>query len=142
MTISRHLTRRAALLLLAGSVLTAPGCYRGNGGTGQQTVVLLVNNRGFYDVNVYAMRATMASGRRLGTVNGNSQVTLRVPVNELQPGGGLVVNLRTVGGRHTWVSPPVQVGSGIVARLDIIQTASGELSQSQMFSQVAPQPER
>lgn len=138
----RSLTRRAMLLLLAGSMSAMSGCYRGNGGTGQQTIILMVNNRGFYDVNVYALRATQVSGRRLGTVNGNSQATLRVPVTELQPGGGLVVSVRTVGGRYTWVSPSVQVGSGIVARLDVVQTASGDLTQSQMYSQVAPQPDR
>ena len=143
MIMSSRLTRRAMLsLLMAGSMAALSGCYRANSGSGQQTIILLVNNRGFYDVNVYAMRASLSSGRRLGTVSGNSQATLRVPVNELQPGGGLVVNVRTVGGRYQWVSPSVQVGSGIVARLDVIQTANGELTQSQMYSQVAPQPDR
>ncbi len=143
MTIPSRLTRRAILsLLVAGSAAVLSACYSSNGGGGQQTILLLVNNRGFYDVNVFAVRATLVSGRRLGTVSGNSQATLRVPVNELQPGGGLVVNVRTVGGRFQWISPSVQVGSGIVARLDVIQTSNGELTQSVMYSQVAPQPDR
>jgi hypothetical protein len=132
-------SRRILRLLLVVAVILLPACYSRNANTNEQSVILLVNNRGFYDVNVFALRATVVAGRRLGTVSGNSQTTLKVPISELQPGGGLVVSVRTVGGRWAWVSPAVQVGNGIVARLDVIQTGSGELTQSQLFSQVVQQ---
>jgi hypothetical protein len=136
----RALSHRTALLLLGSALAGATGCFgKGMAGTSQPTVILLANNRGFYDVNVYAVRSGQTAGRRLGTVTGNSTTTLKVPVSELQPGNMLVVQVRSVGGRYTWYSPAVQMGSGIVARLDVVQTANGSLGQSQMYSQVAPQ---
>jgi hypothetical protein len=140
MSTFRETTRRTTVLLLSGALLGGTGCFsKGAAGTSQPTVLLLANNRGFYDVNVYAVRSGQTAGRRLGTVTGNSSATLKVPMSELQPGNMLVVQVRSVGGRYTWYSPAVQMGSGIVARLDVVQTANGSLSQSQMYSQVVPQ---
>jgi hypothetical protein len=136
----RHPGRRTALLLLLGLLAGTAACYsKGVSGTGQESVILIANNRGFYDVNIYAVRSGRTVGRRLGTVTGNATSTIRVPVTELQPGNMLVVQVRSVGGRYTWFSPSVQMGVGTVARLDVIQTANGQLGQSQMYSQVAPQ---
>lgn len=140
MSHTRGTSRRAALLLLLGALAGPAGCVsKGLAGTSQETVILLANNRGFYDVNVYAVRSGQTAGRRLGTVTGNSSATLKVPVSELQAGNMLVVQVRSVGGRFSWYSPAVQMGSGIVARLDVVQTANGSLGQSQMYSQVVPQ---
>ena len=140
MSTIRETSRRTTWLLLSGALLGGAGCFsKGAAGTSQPTVLLLANNRGFYDVNVYAVRSGQTAGRRLGTVTGNSSATLKVPMSELQPGNMLVVQVRSVGGRYTWYSPAVQMGSGIVARLDVVQTANGSLSQSQMYSQVVPQ---
>jgi hypothetical protein len=100
---------------------------------------MIASNRGFYDVNIYTVRAGQTLGRRLATVTGNSTQTIKVPIAELQPGNMLSVQVRSVGGRYTWISPSVQVGSGTVARLDIMQSANGALGQSQMYAQVAPQ---
>lgn len=136
----RKMSRRTALLFLAGSLASSTGCVsKALSGTSQPTVLLLANNRGFYDVNVYAVRSGSTAGRRLGTVTGNATATLKVPVSELQAGNMLVVLVRSVGGRYTWYSPAVQMGSGTVARLDVVQTANGSLGQSQMYSQVVPQ---
>ncbi len=136
----REMSRRTALVLLAGSLTGSAGCVsKALSGTSQPTVLLLANNRGFYDVNVYAVRSGSTAGRRLGTVTGNATATLKVPVSELQAGNMLVVLVRSVGGRYTWYSPAVQMGSGTVARLDVVQTANGSLGQSQMYSQVVPQ---
>jgi hypothetical protein len=139
-SLPRRTSRRTALLLLLGTLAGTSACFsKGASGSGQQSVILIANNRGFYDVNVYAVRSAQTLGRRLGTVTGNSSSTLKVPTTELQPGGMLVVQVRSVGGRFTWYSPAVQLGTGVVARLDVIQTANGSLGQSQMYSQVAPQ---
>jgi len=140
MPIVRVVSRRMALLMLTSVLSGATGCFsKGVAGSSQPTVILLANNRGFYDVNVYSVRSGQTAGRRLGTVTGNSTTTLKVPMSELQPGNMLVVQVRSVGGRYTWYSPAVQMGSGIVARLDVVQTANGSLGQSQMYSQVVPQ---
>lgn len=136
----RRSARRTALFFLLGTLAGTAACFsKGAVGTGQESVILIANNRGFYDVNVYAVRSAQTAGRRLGTVTGNSSATIKVPITELQPGSMLVVQVRSVGGRYTWYSPAVQMGSGVVARLDVVQTANGALGQSQMYSQVAPQ---
>ena len=140
---SLRTSRRLGGLLLLTMLASSTACFSKNasGAGGQDTVILVANNRGFYDVNVYAVRTAQALGRRLGTVTGNSTATLKVPVSELQPGGMLVVQVRSVGGRFSWFSPAVQLGTGIIARLDVIQTANGALTQSQMYSQVVPPSE-
>lgn len=140
MSLSRWTSRRTALLLLLGALVGTTACFsKGASGSGQPSVILIASNRGFYDVNIYSVRSGQSQGRRLATVTGNSTQTIKVPVTELQPGSLLSVQVRSVGGRYTWISPTVQMGTGIIARLDIIQNASGALSQSQMYSQVAPQ---
>ena len=138
MTAALARIRRSTVPLLLALVTGGVGCLKGGAvGQGGESMVLLVQNRGFYDVNVFAVRSVGVAGRRLGTVTGNATATLRVPLSELQPGGGLVVSLRSVGGRFTWTSLPLQMSSGVVARLDIVQTANGELSQSQLYGQYA-----
>lgn len=140
MSTLRGITRCASLLLLAGMAISSTGCVSKTlAGTSQPTVILIANNRGFYDVNVYAVRSGQTAGRRLGTVTGNATATLKVPESELQAGGTLVVQVRSVGGRFTWYSPAVQMGPGVIARLDVVQTANGSLGQSQMYSQVVQQ---
>ncbi len=136
----RSTSRRATLLFLLGTLLGPVACAsKGASGTGQPSVIMIASNRGFYDVNIYTVRAGQTVGRRLATVTGNSTQTVKVPITELQPGNMLSVQVRSVGGRYSWISPSVQVGSGTVARLDIMQSANGALGQSQMYSQVAPQ---
>ncbi|MCO4097853.1 MAG: hypothetical protein HEQ38_00365 [Gemmatimonas sp.] len=136
----RSTSRRATLLFLLGTLLAPVACAsKGASGTGQPSVIMIASNRGFYDVNIYSVRAGQTVGRRLATVTGNSTQTVKVPITELQPGNMLSVQVRSVGGRYTWISPSVQVGSGTVARLDIMQSANGALGQSQMYAQVAPQ---
>ena len=140
MSPSRWTSRRTTLLLLLGALTGATGCFsKGASGAGQPSVIMIANNRGFYDVNIYSVRSGQTQGRRLATVTGNASQTVKIPVTELQPGSLLSVQVRSVGGRYTWISPTVQMGTGIIARLDVIQSANGSLSQSQMYSQVAPQ---
>lgn len=140
MSLMSSTSRRAALLVLMGSLLGTQACFsKGASGAGQPSVFMIASNRGFYDVNIYSVRSGNSVGRRLATVTGNSTQTVKIAVTELQAGNMLSVQVRSVGGRYSWISPGVQIGSGTVARLDIIQTANGALNQSQMYSQVAPQ---
>lgn len=131
---------RVAGWLLALVVLA--GCKKKDGEaptpSGPYTVYVSVSNQGYFDVNVYLMRANDAFGRRLGTVNGNSSTTFRFQDTELQAGGRLQVGARSIGSRSSWVSPVLSVGPGTVARLILISSPSGDLSRSQFFPESGP----
>ena len=136
----RGATRTTGALLLA---LVASACFKGKPsvGTGDERIVLLVSNRGYFDINIYAVRSTVVAGRRLGTVTGNTTATLMVPSTELQPGGQLALMVRAIGSRSSWMSPLVAVGPGVIARLDVYATNAGDLSQSQLFTQPVVVPD-
>ncbi|MCE2899670.1 MAG: hypothetical protein ACK6DP_06780 [Gemmatimonas sp.] len=136
-----QLARVVVSLLLAAGAMSGTGCYRGGVNPSGNTVILVVTNRGFFDVNVFSVRSSGGNSRRLGLVNGNSTRTIQVPENELQPGGTLVLAVRAVAGRFAWTSQPVQTGPGVIARLDVISTGSGDLSQSQLYTQYSRPPE-
>ncbi|MEN9507480.1 MAG: hypothetical protein RLZZ621_43 [Gemmatimonadota bacterium] len=136
----RRLGRALLTLLLA---IGASACFKGQPaiGTSDERVVLMVSNRGYFDINIYAVRSTVVSGRRIGTVTGNTTTTLFIPATELQPGGQLALLVRAIGSRSSWMSPLVAVGPGVVARLDVYATNAGDLSQSQLFTQPAVRPD-
>ncbi len=127
---------RVAGLLLA--LVAFAGCKKKDGEqspapSGPFTVYVSVTNQGFFDVNVYLMRANDAFGRRLGTVNGNSSQLFKFQDTELQAGGRLQVGARSIGSRSSWISPTLSVGPGVVARLMLVSNPSGDLSRSQFF---------
>ncbi len=131
-----RITRRALLAMgLALGALGIGGCIRqgASGGSGELSTLILVDNRGYWDVNVYAIRSSGGAGRRLGTVQGGSKTTLRVPSTDQQPGGGVMLSLRAIGSPYSWTSPLLVVGFGSVARLDIMSTSGGDLSQTQFY---------
>lgn len=140
MKATRHRSRRrllgTILGLAAGTLLAATGCRRGQSGAVPyvERVLLSVSNRGYFDVNIYIMQTAGMAGRRLGTVTGNSQANFWVAGSDLQPGNQLGLLLRAIGGRTTWMSPSVNVGEGIIARLDVFSTNSGDLYQSQLYT--------
>ena len=126
--------RRFTTSVLLGLAGTA--CFNGqNVPTPVERITLIVSNRSYFDVNVFALRSSVVGGRRLGTVTGNSTTTVFVPSTELQPGGQLALLVRAIGSRASWISPLVSVGPGVVARLDVYATNAGDLSQSQLFTQ-------
>lgn len=147
----RTTTRFASprLLLLAGVALF--GCARAtsvvpggassgtssstSAGAGTLSVILNVNNRSFFDVNVYVLRSPGGAGRRMGTASGGSTTTMRIPETELQPGGRLQLSVRAISGRSTWISPAVSVSTRVIVRLDVNATNSGDLTQSQLYVQ-------
>lgn len=146
--LSNRISRVASYGALLATVAFA-GCARnkavtstGNGsssisgaGTGTMSVILNVNNRSFFDVNIYVLRSPGGAGRRMGTVSGGSAATLRIPETELQPGGRLQLSVRAISGRATWISPSVSVSTRVIARLDVNATNSGDLTQSQLYVQ-------
>ncbi|WP_309672115.1 hypothetical protein [Gemmatimonas sp.] len=105
----------------------------GGRGSPQGTVSLVVENRGYYDVNVYVVRSEGARGARLGTVNGGATVTFKVRETDLQAGGLLQLQARAIAGRSSWLSPTLVVSNGGVVKLDLIAIGTTDLSQSQIY---------
>ena len=106
-------------------------------GPPQERITLRVDNRGYFDVTVYAVRSAGSSGTRLGNISGGSSGTLFVRLADLQPGGRLVVRLRALGTRRTWTSPAVSVADGLRARLSVLSSNSGDMSQSTLIADYA-----
>lgn len=120
------------MVLLFAVVVAACG-GRGKPALPPERITLRVDNRGYFDVTVYALRA-VGSATRLGNISGGSSGTLFVRLSDLQPGGRLVVQLRALGTRRTWTSPPVTVADGLRARLSVLSSNSGDMSQSSLIA--------
>ena len=131
-----HLLRRSAWLASVIGVALLPACglnkFSGRGAP-QGTVGVVVENRGFHDVNVYVVRSEGMRGARLGTVNGGATVTFKVRETELQAGGLLQLQARAIGGRSMWSSPTLFASSGMVVKLDLVAIGTTDLSQSQFY---------
>lgn len=136
----RHTARILLCLIFSG---LASGCFKSRGAVDLEglSAIVLVTNRGFYDVNIYAIRSVGVSGHRLATVAGGTTVTVRVPESDQQPGNGVMLNLRAVGSRLSWTTPLITFNPGSVARLDIASSSGGDLSQSQFYLIPTPRPE-
>ena len=131
-----RILRASRPLALALFALSAPvACHRGSGGASPSKVTLAVTNRGFFDVNVFVIRSPVAQPIRLGTVTGGLEKMFTVSENDLQPGQNMVVQVRTIAGQTAWTSPSVNVNLGAMAKLDVVTTSSGDLSQSKLYIQ-------
>ena len=131
-----RILRASRPLALALLTLSAPvACHRGSSGPAPAKVSLAVTNRGFFDVNVFVIRSPLAQPIRLGMVTGGLNQTFSVSENDLQPGQQMVVQVRTIAGQSAWTSPAVNVNLGSMARLDVVTTSSGDLSQSRLYIQ-------
>ena len=128
----RLFTRATPLLVVA--LLAACSLTKlGGRGSPQGTISLIVENRGYYDVNVFVVRSEGMRGIRLGTANGGTTVTFKVRDTDLQAGGLLQVQARAIGGRSTWSSPTLSVSTCMVIKLDLNPTGTTDLSQSQLY---------
>lgn len=124
-----------SMLVVGASMLT--GCGKAITGRGPERVGLMVDNRGYYDVTIYTVRSSGGQGARIGTVTGGSMAALQVRTTDLQDGARLVVYVRAIGTGRAWQSPAVSVGNGTMARLNVMSTNSGDLSQSQLITEFA-----
>jgi hypothetical protein len=106
---------------------------QGGRGAPVPTITLMVENSGYADVNMFAVRSEGLRGVRLGTVTGNTTVTFRVRETNLQPGGLLQLQARPIGGRVTWTSPTLTVTTGSVVKLDLIALGSTDFTRSQLY---------
>jgi hypothetical protein len=129
----QHVTAWVASLLVVALISACSLAKLGGKGGPQGTVAVVVENRGYSDVNVYVVRSEGARGARLGTVNGGATVTLTVRETDLQAGGLLQLQARAIGGRSGWTSPSLYVSAGSVVKLDLIAIGTTDLSQSQIY---------
>lgn len=125
---SRALVRAVAVVWLI--VVAAPSCSLLRTGPTPAVSSLVVRNRGYFDVNVYAVPSSGSTAIRLGTVVGTTTVTFPLHAQHLQPGDILVLRLRAIGGSRTWTSPSVSVGEETLAILDVNTDPSGDCSTS------------
>ena len=131
-----RLLRASRPLALALLTVAAPvACHRGTSSASPSKVTLTVTNRGFFDVNVFVIRSPVAQPIRLGMVTGGLEKMFTVSENDLQPGQNMVVQVRTIAGQTAWTSQSVNVNLGTMARLDVVTTSSGDLSQSKLYVQ-------
>jgi len=122
----------AMLALLA--VASPLACHRSPGASSSSPKVSLeVTNKGFFDVNVFVIRSPVAQPIRLGTVNGGMDKSFGVSENDLQSGQSMVLQVRTIAGNTSWVSSALTISSGSVAKLDVVTTSSGDLSQTRLY---------
>ena len=68
-------------------------------------------------------------------MTGGLDKTFNVAETDLQAGQNMVVQVRTIAGQTAWTSQSVNVNLGSVARLDVVSTSSGDLSQSKLYVQ-------
>jgi hypothetical protein len=127
----RAITLLGALGTLA---LSASSCALGRTGPEPAISSLVVRNRGFLDVNIYAMQSAGAMPTRLGTVVGATTATFPLHAHDLQPGSFLVVRIRAIGSMRSWTSPGVPVGDGVLAVLDVNTDAFGDCSTSSLHT--------
>jgi hypothetical protein len=129
----RRWSTRATCLLVVALLSACSLATLGGRGAPHGTLSLIVENRGYFDVNVFVVRSEGTRGARLGTANGGTTVTFKVRDTDLQAGGLLQLQARAIGGRSTWLSPTLTVGTGMVIKLDINATGTTDLSQSQLY---------
>ena len=129
----RRWSTRVTCLLVVALFSACSLAALGGRGTPQGTLSLIVENRGYFDVNVFVVRSEGIRGVRLGTANGGTTVTFKVRESDLQAGGLLQLQARAIGGRSTWLSPTLTVSTGMVIKLDLNATGTTDLSQSQLY---------
>lgn len=128
----------AALLFMAsacarnipvGETASADGILADTTGT----IPLIIRNRSYFDINVYAHRSVGSPGRRVATVSSGGEGTFTVNSQDLQGGGLLMLGVRAIAGRSAWVSPALAVGNKVIARLDVNSDAGGDLGRSVLY---------
>ena len=120
-----------ALVALSGTL----ACH--NSATGSTSKVALeVSNRGFFDVNVFVVKSPLTTPIRLGMVTAGQSATFGVPETDLQAGQAMVLQVRAIAGQSSWTSPSLVVSPASLAKLDVMATSSGDLSQTRLYTQV------
>ena len=111
-------TRFFAIAAALVSVVACNGLKRGSGSTNpNEPTTLQVDNQGFLDMAVYAVRSVERI--RLGTANGNSKTNLRIPpalVYGLTP---MRFIADPIGGSRASVSEEITVAPGDTVVLTI-----------------------
>ena len=111
-------TRRHALLAMLGLALTAGGGSKSRSApTPQPRTSLRVENQGFSDMNIFAVR----SGQRvrLGTASGNSTTVFTIPANLIFGATPLRVIADPIGSNRLPTSEEITVQPGDQVRLVI-----------------------
>ena len=103
--------RTIALLLMAG-LATLPACSKNPPASVDPlaTAYVEVQNQGFYDMTIYAIRSGMRV--RLGQVSGHSTATFELPRNLVNPGVPIRFQADPVGSSRTPFSQEIGINPG------------------------------
>jgi hypothetical protein len=101
---------------------------------------LLVNNRSDFEVVVYAMASPTTRGQRLGSARAFDKTYLAIPASALTSEGNFAVEIHAVGALGSipdWVSHGTLMNENLMAQLDIIGDAEGNLRMSNLSTRLA-----
>ncbi len=131
---TRTAARLATVLLVMLLVALATGCqHHVRLDNPPHPIEVLVSNRGFYNVTVYALPADGMPGVRIGEVHGLSSETLRVRADLLHGRGALTLQVRAMVTKEVWTSQALLVSEDAEPRLDILMDSRGRMDQTALY---------
>jgi hypothetical protein len=116
--------RKGMQTLVALAVMASGVSVSGCGGARQsprgsdEATMLQVDNQSFLDMNIYLV-TTGGARIRLGTANGNSTTTMRIPATQVFGGTELRFLADPIGSQRTPISQGITVFPGDTVRLII-----------------------
>jgi hypothetical protein len=127
--------RSLGALAAVAAVVLLGACFRKGKGVqpAQAPVVVVVSNRGYFDVVVYVLPSASGDAMRLGMVTGFSRAALSVRPTQLQPGGTLAVRLHPFGTPFVWDTPGITVSPGDHVALDVYTDSDGNPNRSVLY---------
>ena len=118
--------------------MSACAAFSRGAATGRIQYPLVVNNRSDFEVVVYAIPSSGVGGTRLGNARAFATTKMSVPRSALQGTDMLVLRIYGIGSSsRPWTTPGATVDSSVVATLDIRSDASGNMSRSSFYTELA-----
>lgn len=144
--LNRNGRRVVEMALLLGAIGTVNACAAASNPSDQLRVTypLQVNNRTDFEVVVYAMTSATGRGPRLGSARPLGNTVLSIPENLIGSNDMFAVQLHAIGAPPSvpnWVSYGTVLGQDLVAHLEILGDASGNLRMSNLSTRLAKVPE-
>jgi hypothetical protein len=123
---------------LAGLTLITVAAFACRSRTSPQpeSMMLSVDNRSSFQVNVFAVPSLPSARIRLGSVGPLSSGRLTLSETALGPGGELKVMVDPIGSTKQWTSSPITVASGTQPCLRVMADVDGDLDRSTLITQI------
>jgi hypothetical protein len=95
---------------------------------------LVVRNASQFDINVYALPSPESKPLWLGTVPSNGVRSLPIYARALQGDRNFTVRTQAIGSSRSWTSASVVVNGTVFAVLDLSANATGDCSESHLYT--------